>query len=135
MSRIGKRFEQLKAGSEKALICFLTAGDPDIRTTRELVLELERAGADIVELGVPFSDPLADGPSIQAASHRALDKGTTVADVLTLVADIRRESEIVEVLPDADSRYHEQFFRRKAGSSHFFCFQHEFLTESAVLGL
>ena len=98
MSRIGKRFQELKAGSEKALICFLTAGDPDIRTTRELVLELERAGADIVELGVPFSDPLADGPSIQAASHRALDKGTTVADVLTLVADIRRESEIPIVL-------------------------------------
>ncbi|MDO8682003.1 MAG: tryptophan synthase subunit alpha [Armatimonadota bacterium] len=98
MSRIGDRFEELKAKSEKALICFLTAGDPNIATTKSLALELERAGADILELGAPFSDPLADGPSIQEASQRALKHGTTVGDVLALVADIRRSSELPIVL-------------------------------------
>jgi len=98
VSRIGERFEKLRAGSEKALICFLTAGDPDVETTKALALELERAGADILELGVPFSDPLADGPSIQASSQRALRNGTTTAAVLDLVADIRRSSELPLVL-------------------------------------
>lgn len=98
MSRIGKRFDSLKAKSEKALVCFLTAGDPDIETTRLLALELEQAGADVLEIGVPFSDPLADGPSIQASSQRALAKGTTMGEVLDLVTAIRRQSELPIVL-------------------------------------
>ena len=94
MSRIGQRFAKLRATSGKALICFLTAGDPDIETTKALALELEQAGADILELGAPFSDPLADGPSIQASSQRALKNGTTMSAVLGLVADIRKSSEL-----------------------------------------
>ncbi|MDO8586565.1 MAG: tryptophan synthase subunit alpha [Armatimonadota bacterium] len=98
MSRIGERFAELAARSEKALVCFLTTGDPDIETTGKLALELERAGVDILELGVPFSDPLADGPSIQASSQRALMQGVTIRKVLDLVSQIRRTSELPIVL-------------------------------------
>ena len=98
MSRIGRRFEELRAKSEKALVCFLTTGDPDLATTKALALELERAGIDALELGVPFSDPLADGPSIQASSFRALKNGVNVSKVLELVADIRRTSQLPIVL-------------------------------------
>lgn len=94
MSRIDKCFARLKASGEKALVCFVTAGDPNLETTRQVVLEIEKAGADIVELGVPFSDPIADGPSIQASSMRALESGTTVPKVLDLVREIRKESEL-----------------------------------------
>lgn len=98
MSRIDERFASLKASGEGALVCFVTAGDPDIETTRKIVLELERAGADIVEIGIPFSDPIADGPSIQAASMRALENGTNIPAVLSLVRSIRKESELPIVL-------------------------------------
>jgi len=98
MSRIGRVFTQLRSSGEGALICFVTAGDPDIETTRRMVLELEKAGADIVEIGIPFSDPIADGPSIQAASLRALENGTNVPAVLSLVRSIRRESDLPLVL-------------------------------------
>ncbi|HUV04429.1 MAG TPA: tryptophan synthase subunit alpha [Armatimonadota bacterium] len=98
MSRIGQLFARLRTSGEGALICFVTAGDPDIDTTRRIVLELERAGADIVELGIPFSDPIADGASIQASSMRSLEAGTNVPAVLGLVRAIRRESELPLVL-------------------------------------
>lgn len=98
MSRIDDRFARLRASSEKALITFATAGDPNLETTYQLVLEMERAGADIVELGVPFSDPIADGPTIQASSMRALESGTNVPKVLELVRSIRKESELPLVL-------------------------------------
>jgi len=98
MSRIGKKFEELRGKDEKALIVYLTAGDPSLDTTKELALELEKAGVDILEIGVPFSDPTADGPVIQAASQRALKTGTTLAGVLTMVADIRSASQIPIVL-------------------------------------
>lgn len=98
MSRIDDRFALLRDSGGKALICFVTAGDPNLETTRQAVLELEKAGADIVELGVPFSDPIGDGPSIQASSMRALEAGTNVPKVLDLVRAIRRESEIPLVL-------------------------------------
>jgi len=98
MSRIDRCFASLRASGEGALVCFVTAGDPDLETTRQIVLELERAGADVVELGVPFSDPIADGPSIQASSMRALNAGTNVHAVLDLVRAIRRESELPLVL-------------------------------------
>jgi tryptophan synthase alpha chain len=98
MGRIGKKFESLSAKNEKALIVYLTAGDPSLDTTKKLILGLDNAGVDILEIGVPFSDPTADGPVIQAASQRALKNGTTLKSVLNMVADIRRVSEIPIVL-------------------------------------
>jgi tryptophan synthase alpha chain len=94
MSRITDKFQSLKAQNEAALIIFLTAGDPSLEKTLELVLAFEEAGADIIELGVPFSDPLADGPVIQAASQRGLESGTTVARILDGVATIRETSQV-----------------------------------------
>jgi tryptophan synthase alpha chain len=79
--------------SRPTLIAYVTCGDPDLETTREIVLAAIEAGAGIIELGVPFSDPVADGPVIQRASERALRKGTTLEQVLKLAADIRRRSQ------------------------------------------
>lgn len=98
MGRIGDKFEFLRGRKEKALIVYLTAGDPSLRVTKELILGLENAGVDILEIGVPFSDPTADGPVIQAASQRALKAGTTLQGVLDLVADVRKTSPIPIVL-------------------------------------
>lgn len=98
MGRIGDKFESLRTKNEKALIVYLTAGDPSLAVTKELIFELEKAGVDILEIGVPFSDPTADGPVIQAASQRALKTGTTLASVLKMVADIRLSSQIPIVL-------------------------------------
>lgn len=98
MSRIEKAFKTLRAGKQKALIPYIMAGDPYLERTEELVLEMERAGADIVELGVPFSDPIADGPVIQRAGLRAMKWKTSLRDVIRLVADIRKKSEIPLVL-------------------------------------
>lgn len=89
-SRISSRFAALRQEGAKALITYIMAGDPNIETTFHLVHTLERAGVDIVELGLPFSDPLADGPVIQAAGQRALAAGATTDKVLGLVADLRR---------------------------------------------
>jgi len=94
MTRVSKRFAELKAKCEGGLVCFVTVGDPDLETTRRVVLELDRAGADVVELGIPFSDPIADGPSIQAASMRVLANGVTVSSVVELVRAIRKDSEV-----------------------------------------
>src|SRR5438094_9509770 len=98
MSRIEKKFAELKAGGRKAFIPYITTGDPNIETTLELVLALEKAGADLIELGVPFSDPIADGPVIQRATERALKNGVTVHRVLELAENIRKKSEIPLVL-------------------------------------
>jgi tryptophan synthase alpha chain len=98
MGRIEKKFESLRVKNEKALIVYLTAGDPSLEITKKLICGLEKAGADILEIGVPFSDPTADGPVIQAASQRALKAGTTLPDILKMVAQIRRISEIPVVL-------------------------------------
>lgn len=98
MRRIEKKFEALRAGNEKALIVYLTAGDPSMEVTKDLILALEASGVDILEIGVPFSDPTADGPVIQAASQRALKTGTTLAGVLAMVAEIRKVSQIPVVL-------------------------------------
>jgi tryptophan synthase alpha chain len=97
-TRIEETFDKLKIKGDKALITFITAGDPDLGTTKELVIEFERRGADIIELGVPFSDPMADGPTIQASSERALGGGTNLRQVLNLVKDIRKESQIPIIL-------------------------------------
>jgi tryptophan synthase alpha chain len=93
-TRITKCFAELSRAGEMGLIAYITAGDPSLDATRQIVLAAAEAGADIVELGVPFSDPLADGPTIQRASERALRAGTTLAGVLDLVAAIRRESQV-----------------------------------------
>jgi tryptophan synthase alpha chain len=94
MTRIGKLFENLKRDGRKGLIAYLTAGDPSPARTPELVEALVRGGADLVELGVPFSDPIADGPVIQRAGERALKAGTTLHKVLEIAKDIRRRSEV-----------------------------------------
>ncbi len=89
MSRLADTFAALRARRERALIPYFTAGDPSLADTRRLVVEVVRRGADVVELGVPFSDPLADGPVIQRAGQRALAAGVTVPRVLELVRDLR----------------------------------------------
>jgi tryptophan synthase alpha chain len=94
MGRIEIKFASLRAKNEKALIVYLTAGDPSLAVTKELILGLGNAGVDILEIGVPFSDPTADGPVIQAASQRALKAGATLQGVLDLVADVRKISAI-----------------------------------------
>jgi tryptophan synthase alpha chain len=98
MSRIKNTFNRLKKKSETALIPYVMAGDPDLATTKTLILEMEKAGCDLIELGAPFSDPLADGPTIQKAAIRSLRNRTSVADVLGLVSDVRRSSKIPLIL-------------------------------------
>jgi tryptophan synthase alpha chain len=89
-SRIQSRFEELKDQGRGGLITFLTAGDPDLNTSRDILLGLADAGADLIELGMPFSDPMADGPVIQAGSLRALKCGMTLKKTLALVAEFRQ---------------------------------------------
>ncbi|MCH2605471.1 MAG: tryptophan synthase subunit alpha [Nitrospinales bacterium] len=96
MSRIKNRLASLNGN--KALVAFYTAGDPDMEASKEIFAVIEKNGADIVEIGVPFSDPLADGPTIQASSHRSLKNGTTLKKIIRMVADIRKTSELPVVL-------------------------------------
>jgi tryptophan synthase alpha chain len=98
MNRIDRCFRDVRAARGKALIPFITAGDPDLPTTRELAWAFGEAGADLLELGVPFSDPLADGTTIQRASQRALENGVTLKGVIGLVEQIRARSPIPIVL-------------------------------------
>jgi len=97
-TRISKRFADLRASGELGIVAYITAGDPSLDATLQFVLALAEAGADVIELGVPFSDPLADGPTIQRASERALKSGTTLAGVLSLVCRIRKSSQVPLVL-------------------------------------
>lgn len=97
-NRIDATFQTLRAANRKALIAYITAGDPTPDSTPAIVEALEQAGVHIIELGIPFSDPLADGPVIQAASGRAIAAGTTVAGVLEIVRRIRTRSQIPIVL-------------------------------------
>jgi tryptophan synthase alpha chain len=92
--RIGNKFNELKSRGEKAFIPFIMAGDPDLDTTIRLVLELERAGSHVVELGIPFSDPVADGPTIQRAGMRALSHRYGFSDYLQAIRMIRKESDV-----------------------------------------
>jgi tryptophan synthase alpha chain len=98
MSRIRETFASLKRACRGGFIPFITAGDPDIATTERLLIELAAAGANIIELGVPFSDPVADGETIQHASERALGKGVTLRDVLTCVARAKQHIDVPIVL-------------------------------------
>jgi tryptophan synthase alpha chain len=98
MNRIEQRFLKLRQEGKKAFIPYVMAGDPDLKKTEEVVRLFEECGADIVELGVPFTDPLADGPVIQAASERALREGVTLKKVLALVRRVRRSVSLPVVL-------------------------------------
>lgn len=98
MTRIGRAFKRLKKDGGKAFIPYIMAGDPSFETTKETVLMLEQYGADIVELGVPFSDPLADGPTIQRAAERALKNNVTLRKVIAFVKDIRSSTHIPLIL-------------------------------------
>ena len=91
MSRIERRFARLKAEGRAGLVTFVTAGDPDLATAEALLARLPAAGADIIEWGMPFSDPMADGPAIQAAGLRALQAGTKLAQILAAVARFRKQ--------------------------------------------
>ncbi|HEY0544070.1 MAG TPA: tryptophan synthase subunit alpha [Pyrinomonadaceae bacterium] len=95
MSRIAGAFERLKREERRGFIPFITAGDPDLETTRALLIELARAGATVIELGVPFSDPMADGPVIQRASERALKHGFGIAEILSVVSRARLDVPVV----------------------------------------
>jgi tryptophan synthase alpha chain len=97
-TRISKRFVELRESGQLGIVAYITAGDPSLDATLKFVLSLAKAGADVIELGVPFSDPLADGPTIQRASERALKAGTTLAGVLDLVRRIRLSSQVPLVL-------------------------------------
>jgi tryptophan synthase alpha chain len=91
MTSVSVCFKSLRNSSQCALIPFVTAGDPDLKTTAEALRVLDRSGADLIELGVPYSDPLADGPTIQAAATRALQRGVRLDDVLAMVKDVTPE--------------------------------------------
>ena len=94
MSRIGDTFARLGTSGDRALITFITAGDPDLAATARLIPCMAEAGADIIELGVPFSDPMADGPTIQKASERALAAGTTLSGILAMVKEVRTSCQV-----------------------------------------
>jgi tryptophan synthase alpha chain len=106
-TRISQRFAELRASGELGIVAYITAGDPSLDATYKFVLALAEAGADVIELGVPFSDPLADGPTIQRASERALKAGTTLAGVLDLVRRIRESSQVPLIL----FGYYNPFFQ------------------------
>src|SRR6266851_9352052 len=98
MTRIEANLKRLKDEERKGFIPYITAGDPSLETTEQIILELEHSGADVIELGVPFSDPMADGPVIQRASDRALANNVSARDCLELVRRVRRQSDIPIVL-------------------------------------
>ncbi len=98
MTSVSQRFAQLKKQSQCGLIPFITAGDPDLKTTIDAIKTLAANGADIIELGVPYSDPLADGPVIQAAATRALKKGVSLDDVLNIVKTVSPDIDVPIVL-------------------------------------
>jgi tryptophan synthase alpha chain len=97
-TRISRRFAELRESGELGIVAYITAGDPSLDATLQYVLALAEAGADVIELGVPFSDPLADGPTIQRASERALEAGATLAGAMDLVRRIRQRSQVPLVL-------------------------------------
>ena len=114
MNRIDKKFKELKRRGKKAFIAYITAGDPNLPMTRRIVLALEGSGADIIELGIPFSDPVADGPTIQAASQRALAGKVSLRKIFAMVKSLRRATRI----PLVFMTYYNPVF--KFGPARFF---------------
>src|SRR5437764_3545512 len=98
MSRIDDTFASLKAENRRGFIPFITAGDPDLNTTKQLIVELARVGATVIEIGIPFTDPMADGPVIQRASERALRHDFGISDVLQIVSGARKETDVPIIL-------------------------------------
>jgi len=98
MSRIKEAFDNLAREQKKGFIPFITAGDPDLETTKHLMIELANVGATLIELGIPFSDPMADGPVIQRASERALRHGFGLSEILDAVRDVRKQTKVPIVL-------------------------------------
>src|SRR5450755_2431025 len=96
--RIAAKFRELRARNESALIPFVVAGDPDLDNTKAIVREFETRGADLIELGVPFSDPMADGPANQRAAARGLASGATIPAILSMVAELRKSTQIPLIL-------------------------------------
>lgn len=120
MSRIGAKFREILGRRGKAFIPYIMAGDPGIGRTAELVRILEDCGADIIELGVPFSDPLADGPTIQKAAQTALAQGMTLGRVIEFVSDLRKTTQIPVILMTYYNlifRYGEEKFARDAAEA------------------
>ena len=97
-NRIDARFAQLKLEGRAALVTFVTAGDPDLKTSAAIIRQLPASGADLIELGMPFSDPMADGPAIQASSLRALHSGASMKTTLSLVRDFRRDDQTTPIV-------------------------------------
>ena len=119
-NRIELKFRQLKAQKKKAMIVFVTAGDPSLKATEDLVLSLGRSGVDLIELGIPFSDPLADGPTIQASYQRALRRHVNCDDILRLVKRVRSRTQVPVVLMTSYNpvfHYGEELFVKKAKSA------------------
>ena len=109
-TRLDKKMAALKAAGKKGIFIYITAGAPDVETSKKAVLEAEKAGADVIELGLPFSDPMADGPVIQAASVKALQNGMNLKKELELVKDLRRQTEIPIVgMGYVNNMYHYGF--------------------------
>src|SRR6266540_6585550 len=120
MNRIEERFARLKQEGKKGFVVYIGAGDPDLEATRQLALAFDKAGVDVLELGVPFSDPLADGLVNQLAAQRGLESGTTPRKVLETVAAIRKDSDVPIVLYLCYNLMHrygiEKFIRDAAGA-------------------
>jgi len=110
-SRISRRFAQLRVSGEMGIVAYITAGDPSFAATLKFVVAMAEAGADVIELGVPFSDPLADGPTIQRASERALKKGATLSGVIELVREIRKANSAASEVPIVLFSYYNPIFQ------------------------
>ena len=117
MSRIASKFAELHSAGRKGFIPFVSAGDPDLETSLEIVLALAELGADIIELGVPFSDPMADGPTIQASSMRALDNGVRLEDVIEMSRRIRESTDVPIVLFSYLNPLHQYGLERLASDA------------------
>src|SRR5437660_11167530 len=109
--RIRSAFEALRSSGELGIVAYITAGDPSLDATLKFVIEIAEAGADVIELGVPFSDPLADGPTIQRASERALKNGATLARVIDLVREIRKANSLASEVPIVLFSYYNPVFQ------------------------
>jgi len=110
-TRISRRFAELRDSGEMGIVAYITAGDPSFAATLKFVIALAEAGADVIELGVPFSDPLADGPTIQRASERALKNGATLARVIDLVRQIREAKSPANEVPIVPFSYYNPVFQ------------------------
>src|ERR1700746_1558280 len=110
-TRISRRFAKLRDSGEMGIVAYITAGDPSFAPTLKFVIALAEAGADVIELGVPFSDPLADGPTIQRASERALKNGATLARVIDLVGQIRKTKSPANEVPIVLFSYYNPIFQ------------------------